>query len=150
MLVRAEDVQQTFPARPLRPDERELVAEWLAATTDVASAFVSERRSDNPTISRRIAISEGANGAFGYLIHTPLRDDFWIVLDARYKPEFHRFDSLWDALNFVRPVLGPRPAHATDDPGYQDQGGEPKRRLTDHTSADGWEDRRDAGSSFPG
>ncbi len=32
MLVRTEDILQTFPARPLRPDERELVAEWLAHT----------------------------------------------------------------------------------------------------------------------
>jgi hypothetical protein len=149
MLVRAEDVQQTFPARALEPDERALVAEWLAAASDVMSAFVSERRTDDPTISRRIAISEAANGAFTYLIHSPLRGNFWIVLDARYKPQFHRFDTLWEALNFVRPVLGPPADLGIDKPGYKDQGREPKPTPADQTTTEYWEDRRRAGSAFP-
>ncbi len=149
MLVRAEDVQQTFPARPLEPDERALVAEWLAAATDVVSAFVSERRTDDPTISRRIAISEVGNSAFTYLIHSPLRGNFWIVLDARYKPQFHRFDTLSEALNFVRPVLGSPADLGTDKSGYEDQGREPKRTPTDQTATGYWEDRRRADIAFP-
>jgi len=105
MLARTEDILQTFPARPLRPDERELMAEWLAAAGDVSSAFVSERRTDDPAIYRRIAISVDGNDAFTHLIHTPLHNDVWVVLDVRYKPEFHQFDSLREALNFVRPVF---------------------------------------------
>ncbi len=149
MLVRAEAVQQTFPARALEPDERALVAEWLAAATDVVSAFVSERRTDDPTISRRIAISEVGNGAFTYLIHSPLRGNFWIVLDARFKPQFHRFDTLWEALNFVRPVLGPPADRGTDTSGYEDQGTEAKRAQADQTTTGYWEDRRRAGNAFP-
>ena len=105
MLVRTQDILQTFPARPLRPDERELVAEWLAAAGDVSSAFVSERRTDDPAIYRRIAISADGNDAFTHLIHTPLHTNVWVVLDVRFKPEVHLFESLREALNFIRPVL---------------------------------------------
>ena len=110
MLIRTEDILQTFPARPLRPGERELVAEWLAAAGDVSSAFVSERRTDDPAICQRIAISVAGNGAFTHLIHTSFHNDAWIVLDVRYIPEFHQFDTLVEALNFVRPVLCQPPA----------------------------------------
>jgi hypothetical protein len=105
MLGHTEDILQTFPARPLRPHERELVAEWLAVAGDVSSAFVSERRTDDPAIYRRIAISVDGNSAFTHLIHTPLHNDVWVVLDVRFKPEVHRFESLWEALNFIRPVI---------------------------------------------
>ncbi len=106
MLAHTEDILQTFPARLLRPDERELVAAWLAAAGDVSSAFVSERRTDDPAMRRRIAVSVDGNDVFTHLIHTPLHNDVWIVLDVRSKPEFHQFDTLPEALNFIRPVLG--------------------------------------------
>jgi hypothetical protein len=109
---RTTDIQQTFPARSLRPDERELVAEWLAAAGDVSSAYVSEQRIDDPAMYRRIAISVEGNGVFTHLIHAPFRNDCWIVLNVRHKPEVHQFDSLMEALNFVRPVL----RRATDRP----------------------------------
>jgi hypothetical protein len=107
MLDHALDIRQTFPARPLRPDERDLVAEWLAAAGNVSSAYVSERRSDDPSIYRRIAISADGDGAFTHLIHAPFHSDVWIVLQVRHKPEIHQFETLLEALNFVRPVLGP-------------------------------------------
>jgi hypothetical protein len=105
MLGRTEDILHTFPARPLRADERELVAEWLAAASDVSSAFVSERRTDDPAIHSRIAISVERSGAFTHFIHTPVHNDVWIVLNVHYRPEVHQFDSLLEALNFIRPVL---------------------------------------------
>jgi hypothetical protein len=105
MLRSTEDIQQTFPARQLRADERELVAEWLAAASDVSFAFVSERRTDDPAIQSRIAISVERNGAFTHFIHTPVHNDVWIVLNVHYRPEVHQFDSLLEALNFIRPVL---------------------------------------------
>jgi hypothetical protein len=105
MLGRTEDLLHTFPARPLRADERALLAEWLAAASDVSSAFVSERRTDDPAIQRRIAISVEGSGAFTHFIHTPVNNDVWIVLNVQYRPEVHQFDTLLEALNFVRPVL---------------------------------------------
>lgn len=122
MLGRTEDILHTFPARPLRAEERELVAEWLAATSDVSSAFVSERRTDDPAIHSRIAISVERNGAFTHFIHTPAHNDVWIVLNVHYRPEVRQFDSLLEALNFIRPVLpwsSAWPDHRLADP---DQG----------------------------
>ena len=122
MLRRTEDILQTFPARPLRADERELVAEWLAAASDVSFAFVSERRTDDPAIHRRIAISVEGNGAFTHFIHTPVHSDVWIVLNVHYKPEVHQFDSLLEALNFIRPVLSWSPAWPGDGSADADRG----------------------------
>jgi hypothetical protein len=48
-----------FPARRLSPDEHALVVEWLAAAGDVISAFVSNRRSDDPALHHRIVITTG-------------------------------------------------------------------------------------------
>ena len=59
MTDRAGDVLRTFPPRPLNPDERALVDTWLAATCNVASAYVSERRSDDPALYRRIVVTIG-------------------------------------------------------------------------------------------
>jgi hypothetical protein len=122
MLRRTEDILQTFPARPLRADERELVAEWLAAASDVSSAFVSERRTDDPAIHSRIAISVESNGAFTHFIHTPVHNDVWIVLNVHYRPEVQQFDTLLEALNFIRPVLAWSSAWPDDRPADPDQG----------------------------
>ncbi len=97
------------------------MAEWLAAAGDVSSAFVSERSTDDVSIYRRIAISVEANGAFSYLIHTPQDQDIWIVLDVRHRPEVHQFDTLVDALDFVRPVLGPPKERQTEQRVDQEQ-----------------------------
>ncbi|HET6234718.1 MAG TPA: hypothetical protein VFE41_07105 [Acetobacteraceae bacterium] len=126
MSGRTLDLQQTFPARPLRPDERELVAEWLAAAGNDSSAYVSDRRTDEPAIYRRIAISADGDGAFTHLIHAPFHSNVWMVLHVRHKPEIHHFESLQDALNFVRPVfgqpvLGQPAARPADGSGEQDR-----------------------------
>jgi len=99
------DVLRTLPARPLRLDERELVVEWLAAAGDVALAYVSERRSDDPAMYRRVVIARDADGGPTYLIHTSFNMDTWILLHVSPELEGHRFDSLRDALNSIRPVL---------------------------------------------
>jgi hypothetical protein len=48
------DALHYFPARPLRPNENALVAEWLAGAGDIAAAYVSNRRTDDPAHYRRI------------------------------------------------------------------------------------------------
>ena len=99
------DVLRTLPPRPLRLDERELVVEWLAAAGDVALAYVSERRTDDPAIYRRIVIIKDAYNGPTYFIHTPSNMDTRILLHVSPELEGHRFDSLRDALNSIRPVL---------------------------------------------
>jgi hypothetical protein len=138
MLGRTEDILHTFPARPLRADERELVAEWLAAAGDVSSAFVSERRTDDPAIRSRIAISVERNGAFTHFIHTPVNNAVWIVLNVHYRPEVHQFDSLLEALNFIRPVLSWSSAWPDDRQADPDQDRHQARPPVGH----GFERRR--------
>jgi|SRR5271165_199347 len=103
---RLDDQLHAFRPRPLRPDERELVTEWLAAAGDIASAYVSARSSDDPAIYRRIVITEDGDGRPSYLIDTPTGTDYWVVLQFRPAPDVRQFGTLREALNFVRPVLG--------------------------------------------
>jgi hypothetical protein len=105
MTDRTGEVLRTFPPRPLNPDERALVATWLAATGDVASAYVSERRSDDPAIYRRIVINIGPEPGPSYLIHAPAGISCWLVSSVGHGSEVQRFDSLRAALDSVRPVL---------------------------------------------
>lgn len=99
------DVLQTLPARSLRPDERDVVAEWLAVARDIASAYVSQRQSGDPEIYSKVVIIEEAGSGPSYLIYTPANREIWIVMHIGPPVEVHRFDSLRGALNFVRPVL---------------------------------------------
>jgi hypothetical protein len=105
MTDRTEQVLRTFPPRPLNPDERELVASWLAMTGDVASAYVSERRSDDPAIFHRIVVALGPGPAPSYLIHAPTGVSCWLVLTLGENADVRRYDSLRTALNSIRPVF---------------------------------------------
>jgi len=105
MTDRAGDVLRTFPPRPLNPDERALVDTWLAATCDVASAYVSERRSDDPVLYRRIIVTIGPKPSPSYLIHAPAGISCWLVSSVGHGSEVRRCDSLRAALNSIRPVF---------------------------------------------
>ncbi len=105
MTDRTGEVLRTFPPRPLNPDERGLVATWLAATCNVASAYVSERRSDDPALYRRIIVTIGPDRAPSYLIHAPVGISCWLVSSVGHGSEVRRFDSLRAALNSIRPVF---------------------------------------------
>jgi hypothetical protein len=105
MAHRTVDVLRTLPPRPLRPDERELLDAWLAAAGDVVSAYVSERRSDDPAMYRRIVIFEDLRLGPSYLIHSPTIADAWITLNVGQASPAQSFASLREALNSVRPVL---------------------------------------------
>jgi hypothetical protein len=83
------DVLRTLPPRPLRLDEQELVVEWLAAAGDVALAYVSERRTDDPAIYRRIVIIKDADSGPTYLIHCQIA---W-NRDPHFAPNRDPFDS---------------------------------------------------------
>jgi hypothetical protein len=96
---------RTFPPRPLNPDERELVATWLAGTFDVASAYVSERRSDDPALYRRIVINLGPGPGPTHLIHAPTGISCWLVTSVLDGGNVQRFDNLRNALNSIRPVF---------------------------------------------
>jgi hypothetical protein len=90
------------------------VAEWLAAAGDVASAYVSERRSDDQGIYRRVVITVEGSGPT-HLIDAPTGTDYWIVLQCRPDQDVQTFGSLREALNSVRPVLAPSVNSTSDE-----------------------------------
>jgi hypothetical protein len=99
---------ETFPPRPLTHGEREILRAWATRADDVF-AFVSERRSDDPTIYRRIVVSRLSTGQRLYLIRPPQGHDSWLVLSATEGEDIARCPTLRSALNFVRPVRTPVP-----------------------------------------
>ena len=102
---RTSDVLRTFPPRPLSPDERALVAEWPAATCDVASAYVSERRGDDPSTYRRIVITLGPGRDPSFLIQAPSGISCWLLYSTQPNADVRRFETLRAALNTIRRVF---------------------------------------------
>jgi hypothetical protein len=102
---RTGDVLRTFPPRPLNPDERALLATWLAATSNVASAYVSERRGDDPTLYHRVVVTVGQDRGPSCLIHAPVGLSCWLMSSVGHESEVRRFDSLLAALNSIRPAV---------------------------------------------
>jgi hypothetical protein len=94
-----------FPARPLKPAEQALVATWLASAGDVASAFVSSRRNDDPALAHRIIIITNPDDGPSHMIHAPSGADVWVVFRPGSRPTFRQFRTLRAALNSVRRVL---------------------------------------------
>jgi hypothetical protein len=82
------------------------VAEWLAAAGDVTSAYVSNRRNDDPALHHRIIIATGPGDGPSHLVHAPSGRNIWIVFSAGPRTKVHRFPTLRAALNSIRPVLG--------------------------------------------
>jgi hypothetical protein len=99
------DAIRHFPARPLTPEENALVEEWLAAAGDVASAYVSNRRSDDPALFHRIIIAASPEDRPSHLVHAPSGRDLWIVFSLGRRTKIRRFKTLQAALNSIRPVL---------------------------------------------
>lgn len=113
---RAANVLMTFPPRPLTDGEREILWAW-AAESDEVFAFVSERRSDDPAIYRRIVVTRTATGQRLYFIRPPQGHDSWLVLSAKEGEDLARCPTLRAALNFVRPpkaVAHSEPIRMTD------------------------------------
>ncbi len=100
-----KDVIRHLPARLLTPDERTLVAEWLAGAGDITEAYVSDRRGDDPALYRRVVIVTKPEVGPSHLVHAPSGRDIWIVLTLGRQTKIHRFRTLRAALNSVRPAL---------------------------------------------
>jgi hypothetical protein len=88
----------------------------LAAAGDIASAYVSSRRSDDRAVYRRVIVVVEGNEEPSYLIDAPTGTDVWIVVQP-YGPESETIlcGSLRDALNSIRPVLTNRKKGVTGD-----------------------------------
>ena len=99
------DVIRHLPARLLTPVERALVADWFAAAGDIAEAYVSTRRADDPALHHRLVIITKSDDGPSHLIHAPSGRDIWIVFALGRRTKIKRFQTLQAALNSVRPVL---------------------------------------------
>lgn len=110
MTDRAGDILCTFPPRPLNRVERALVTSWLATTSNVTSAYVSERRSDDPALYRRIVVTVGQNRTPSHLIHAPAGLRCWLVSSVGHGSEVQRFASLYGVLNSIRTMFVPNAA----------------------------------------
>jgi hypothetical protein len=104
------DVIRHLPARLLTPDERALVAEWLAAAGDIAEAYVSKRRGDDPALQHRIVIIAKPGVGPSHLVHAPSGRDIWIVFSLGRRTKVRRVQTLRAALNLIRPVLVDAPS----------------------------------------
>jgi hypothetical protein len=94
-----------FPARLLTPDERALAAEWIAGAGDVAEAYVSNRRADDPAFLHRIVIVTTADDGPSHLVQASAGRNIWIVFSLGRRTKVQRFRTLQAALNSIRPVL---------------------------------------------
>jgi hypothetical protein len=103
--------RKMFPPRLPRPDERALLADWLAAAGDISLAYVSSRKGDGPAIYRRIVITVDEDEEPSYLINARMGTNVWIVDSYHREYEALPFASLREALNSIRPVL-PDPTKA--------------------------------------
>jgi len=99
------DPVRHMPARLLTPDERALVAEWLAMASDVALAYVSSRSSDDPALYHRIIIVTKPDDGPLHIVYASSRRNIWIVFSSGRRSGVKRFQCLRTALNSIRPVL---------------------------------------------
>jgi len=108
----------TFPPRSLGDGERETVRQWLAGATGIATAYVSERRGDDPAFYRRIVVIETDRREPSWLVHCPDGTDVWLLVTLGERKTVQLFPTLRAALGAIRPMAG-----ATSE--------EPERRAPD-------------------
>ena len=109
----AADQHLAVPAKALSEDECELLQEWVAASSNTVTAYVSRRSADNSAFHGRIVVMDGTARKPLYLVHSPLDTNSWIVASVIEQTEIGEFPTLYAALSFVRPVriLHPIAAH---------------------------------------
>jgi hypothetical protein len=100
-----QDAIGHFPARLPTPDEQALVAEWLAAAGDIAQAYVSNRRGDDPAYYRRVIVVTKPDEGPSHLVHTSWSSGKWVVFVCGPASRVDVFPTLRAALNSIRPVL---------------------------------------------
>jgi hypothetical protein len=101
----AAEILLTIPPRMLSPTEQVVVQEWIALAGDVPSAYVSQRRSDDPAFFGRVVIATGPDTKPTHTIHVPAGSALWLVILMGSPQSARQFNTLRDALNSVRPVL---------------------------------------------
>ena len=82
-----------LPPRPLTQEEATLVAEWLGLAQDIALAYVSARRLDDPAIYQRVVISDAPDSKPTHSVHAPAGLRLWVKLTVGREEGAELFDS---------------------------------------------------------
>ena len=72
---------------------------------DITIAYVSERKSDDPAIFRRLVIAAGPGDQPTHFVHSPEGLRLWVKMTVGSFPTIETFDSLRAALHSIRAVL---------------------------------------------
>jgi hypothetical protein len=100
---RTLNVATTFPARALRQDDRELFNVWLKEQAYSVSGYISDRRSDDPALYRKVVIAAQEGASPTHLVWSPTGLDIWIVQELP-TGKLSSFASLGDALESIEPI----------------------------------------------
>jgi hypothetical protein len=111
----AADQHLTVPAKALSEDEYELLQEWVAASSNTVTAYVSRRAADNSAFRGRIVVMDGKAQRPLYLVYSPLDVNSWTVASVIEQTEIGQFPTLYAALSFVRPVRILHPIAALEE-----------------------------------
>ena len=103
----AVDILLTFLPRMLSPTEQALVEEWLRLAGDVPFAYVSQRRSDDPTFFGRVVIATGSDRKPSHTIHVPAGSALWLVTTMSPPQTVRQFNTLLFSLQEFRSVIVP-------------------------------------------
>jgi hypothetical protein len=101
----SDELRFTSAPRTLSDEERRLLRLWTTAASDEVSAYVIQRRSDDPAMVGRIVVIKGDTRKPLYSLHRPVGLGWWIVSSLVEPAEIGTFATLRDGLNFIRPVL---------------------------------------------
>ena len=101
----SDELRSASPPRTMSDEEWELLRVWVASAADGVSAYVIQRRSDDPAMVGRIVVTKGDTRKPLYSFHRPVGLGWWIVTSLVETGEIGSFSTLRDALNFIRPVL---------------------------------------------
>ena len=78
--------------------------EWVAASSNTVTAYVSSRTTDDSAFYGRIVVMDGKARKSLYLVYSPLDTKSWTVASVIEQTEIGEFPTLYAALSFVRPV----------------------------------------------
>jgi hypothetical protein len=77
----------------------------LAAAGDIASAYVSDRRTDDPAMYRCVIVITNSDEGPSHLVHAPIDEAVWVVFRVGKGSRVEKYQTLRSALNSIRPVL---------------------------------------------
>lgn len=101
----AHELRPAAPPRTLSDEEHRLLRVWVTAASGGVTAFVNQRRRDDPTIIGRIVVIKRDTRKPLYSVYCPVGLDLWIVSSLVEMAEIGSFPSLRAALNFIQAVL---------------------------------------------